>query len=125
MGIVDCFDKKVIGLLRNNWVMQRVLKVHPQLKKLNKSTETIMRMLTFYINDIVYMTSASARIGMEGTVKDDTPTKRERGSGIVGATDDGYLKEYGYYPCGIKAKMAPDGVKFGGMKVSSYPEAVE
>lgn len=84
-----------------------------------------MRLVTFYVNGNVYMTSGTMRVGTEGTIADYTINKEGKGSLIIGITDDGKLKEFGYYPCALTSNKLFNGFEFGGMEIPSYKQAID
>lgn len=90
---------------------------------MNDTAVTIIRMVSFYIDGNVYITSASLRVGIEGAIKDYSETRNGDGCLIIGIDKNGILKEYGYYPSGVKSSKAPNGVYFGGMHIPHYQEA--
>lgn len=123
--IINSFDKKNICELGKNWVIQEILNIHPFFKKLNITAVTIIRMVSFYLNGEVYVTSASVRVGMEGAITDYSETIHGDGCLIIGVTSEGVLKEYGYYPSGKKSNTAPNGFEFGGKTIPNYSKTVE
>ena len=122
--LVTDFSESYMKTLGDNWVIQEVLKIHPLFKQLNDTAVPIMRLITFYIGGEVYMSSASMRIGVKGAITDYTKKKTGDGSIIVGVTDDGCLKEFGYHPNGEKCYETEDGFKFGGLQIPNFEKAV-
>lgn len=124
VAILDDFSVEMFKRLGENWVAQRVIDVCDEFRKLNPTAVSIMRLITFYVNGQVHMTSASMRVGVAGSIKDYTSTKDGIGSIIIGIEDDGTLKNTGYYPNGKKTEKVESGFVFGGMKIPAFHEAV-
>ena len=122
---VSDFSADYIKSLGSNWVIQEILKIHPSLRQLNETAVPIMRLITFYIEGKVYMTSASMRIGIKGAITDYTKNNTGDGSIIVGITNDGKLKDVGYNPNGKQCTETADGFVFGGLEIPNYKKAVE
>ncbi len=122
---VSDFSVEYIKNLGSNWVIQEIIKAHSSLRQLNETAVPIIRLITFYVKNHVYMTSAAMRIGICGAITDFTKNDSGDGSIIVGITDDGKLKNIGFNPNGNKCYETANGFKFGGLEIPGFKKAVE
>lgn len=122
--ILENINVEELKGLGNNYIIQEMIEVHPDLKLLDATKVVVMRMITFYIEGQVYVTSSSVLVGIGKENK--TPEVKEKGETciVIGITDDGHLKEYGYYPSGKTSKKVFNGFEFGGMEIPGYQQAV-
>lgn len=125
VSVISSLDLNTIRSLGANWIAQRIIKPCPAFRRLNSTAVSIMRMITFYIEGEVYLTSVSMRIGIEGAIKDYTESDTGDGSIIIGVDKSGSLKEHGIYPNGKKVSELENGFKFGGMKIPGFNKAAD
>lgn len=102
--------------------IQKALKQHAAIAKLNSSSVNTMRILTVLRNGQVKVYSSLLRIG-GGSGRVDNYCS---GGVSVGIDENGKLKAYGYYANGNSICQHPvSGISFAGYQLPSFPAALE
>lgn len=92
-----------IGQIREDIMIQRPIKQHPSLAKLNASSVNTIRVMSFLANDGVRILSRIVRVGQAGSKVDNASS----GGLTCGITEKGILKKYAYNEKGDRVKEHP------------------
>ena len=123
--LVDASTTKVTEKFGKNYVVQKLLVQHPFLSALNKSSVNVIRIVTLFLGGKVVPVSAALRYGGEGAFTDNTVSKDGKGMTVIGITDDGRLREKGYFSCGVSVTETPSGLSFGGLKIPKFEKMID
>lgn len=93
-----------IGQIREDIMIQRPVKQHPSLARLNDSSVNTIRIMYFLANDGVRILSRIVRIGQAGSKVDNASS----GGLTCGITEKGILKKYAYNQKGDRVEEHPD-----------------
>lgn len=119
----DSIEKIFSG--KTNYVVQEVVKQHPEMSKLNSSSINTLRMETLIWNGEVHLISCAMRMGSKGSRVDNLSD----GGGLsVGVNlNDGSITPigYNYYRLNVTYSESPMGYKFTDFKVPSWDKCVE
>lgn len=118
----DGFEK-ICKEIKNDIVVQKVLKQHPVLSLINKSSVNTIRIISFLDRDgAVKIYSSVLRMGINGSRVDNASS----GGMSCGINADGTLKEVAYSDEGKKYYLHPtSGQKFSGITIPSFEKACE
>ncbi len=105
----------------NNFVIQKLIRQHPDMAVFNKNSVNSVRVLSIRRNDTVYLASTVVRMGVNGSQVDNFSS----GGVCCGVDENGYLKKYCYDAAGKKMTTHPSGIEMLGMKVPSYNKVRE
>ena len=123
--LVDVSSVRVTEKFGKNYVVQKRLVQHPFLSSLNQSSVNVIRIITLFLDGKVVPISAALRYGGEGAFTDNKVSKDGKGMTIIGITEDGSLREKGYFSCGVSVTETPGGLAFGGLKIPKFKEMVD
>ena len=122
--LVDVSSTRVTERFGKNYVVQKLLVQHPFLSSFNKSSVNVVRVVTLFLGEKVVPLSAALRYGGEGSFTDNKVSKDGKGMTIVGITEDGILRDKGYFSCGASVTETPSGLSFAGLKIPKFDEMV-
>ena len=105
----------------NNFVVQEIIRQHPEMAKMNRSSVNTVRVLSVMINGESVPLSSVVRIGKAGSRVDNFSS----GGVSCGINDDGSLKEYAYNNSGDCFKVHSNGFVFKTGKVPNYNNILE
>lgn len=120
--IIDSEKKEIISNLlikyRENYIIQHKLNGHPDYLKLYSNAINTIRLITYIYGNNIYHAPLCLRMGCGGNRVDNI----HAGGIVIGLSDDGVLKKYGYQLeyCDSKTKFTshPDSkIVFNGYKV--------
>lgn len=101
--------------------VQRVMKQHPDMAKMNESSVNTIRIICIMLDGESIPLSACVRIGNSGSRVDNFSS-----GGIgCGVQADGSLNEYGYNSDGDRCKVHSNGFVFKEGKVPNFDKALE
>lgn len=107
---------------KGDYIIQKVIKQHPELDKVHKGSVNTVRIASILLDDGVHILSSTLRMGT-GNSRVDNVTAGGISCGIL---PDGTLKKYAHtYYIGESFEKHPQGLVFEGFKVPSYDKAVE
>ena len=129
LDMLDGIDKKsglstkeILELYEGEFLVQPFLEVHEVLKKINPSSVSTMRIVTYLLKGKVYHAPLALRIGAVGS---DVDNIHAGGMG-VGLDDDGFLNEVAFSEFGEKIYTHPgSGVTFKGIRIPGVRESIE
>lgn len=101
--------------------VQRVMKQHPEMAKMNESSVNTVRIICMMIDGESVPLSACVRIGNSGSRVDNFSS----GGVGCGVQPDGSLNEYGYTQVGVKSSVHTNGFVFKEGKVPNFDKALE
>lgn len=101
--------------------VQFVMKQHPDMAKMNKSSINTIRIITILIDGESIPLSACVRIGSEGSKVDNFSS----GGVGCGVNEDGTLKPCGYTQVGDYVEVHTNGFAFKDGKVPNYDKVLE
>lgn len=84
--------KTTLEIYDQNYIVQLRLVPHKSLKKLYPHSINTIRLITYVVDNVIYHAPLSLRMGVHGNKVDNI----HAGGIVVGLSDDGYLKKYGY-----------------------------
>lgn len=108
-----------------NFIIQEIIQQHPAISAINESSVNTIRMITLFLNGKITVLNAIMRFGAMGAFNDNSKDNDGMGRFIIGVTDDGHLKNVGYYGCGKSLSVSPSGAEFAGLKIPGYEKAKE
>ena len=115
-SIRSAFDK--IG---SGFVVQRLVKQHPDLAKLNEDSLNTIRVISFHFNGEVHILSSQLRIGGTGARVDNVSA----GGCACSIKPDGWLQEKSVTRKSVWTDETANGIKFKDIRVPSYEGVVE
>ncbi|MBO4562937.1 MAG: hypothetical protein J5772_04915 [Clostridia bacterium] len=117
-------SNQVFDLIKQNnkdVVIQKVLKQHPELAKLNPDSVNTIRHLTFIENGKAKVYSSILRMGIDNSRVDNASS----GGITCGITSSGQLKPVAYAVTGKKYDLHPSsGIAFDSITVPSFEESI-
>lgn len=118
-------DAKPIGELFDSYasgfVVQRIVKQHPDLARINSSSLNTVRVMSFRFKGQVRVLSAQLRMGGAGSRVDNISS----GGISCAVQDDGRLREKAVNRKSQWTDEHPSGIKFRDIRVPSYEKIVE
>ena len=111
--ILDSFAEQ-----KKDFIVQKVLKQHPDVEKLNPTSINCCRVTTIFING-KFDYSTILKIGKKGAFRDNWNS-----SYLVGVSKDGVLNEVGYDDSLNKVYNTDNGIKIGGIKLPKFDEMI-
>ena len=106
---------------QQDYIVQKIIKQHPKLEAIHKSSVNTIRICSILMEDGVYILSSCMRMGV-GSARVDNVTA---GGISCGINKDGILDKYAYaYYSGEKFEKHPQGIVFDGYSIPSYDKAV-
>lgn len=120
------FIKRLLSQYGENYIVQLRLEQHHLLKTLYQHSINTIRLITYTVENKVYHGPLALRIGVKGNIVDNIHS----GGIVVGLSDDGYLKKFGYQLgyCDSKTKFQkhPDsGVLFEDYYIPKISKTIE
>lgn len=113
--------ERIISDYKENFIIQKLIKPCPELKKVSINSVPILRMITFFIADEPVFGSATLRTNTcSEAVADNYITKDGGGMLVIGVGEDGCLKGTGIYSGGKTISCMPNGVPFEGMQIPQF-----
>lgn len=103
-----------------NYIIQRVVRQHQILSKINHSSVNTIRVTSCFINNKVHILAPFLRIGSEGAFADNTGTDRV----LVGLDGNGKLSDFGYNLKEEKVSRHPNGNEFANIIVPSFKDII-
>lgn len=101
--------------------VQRVMKQHPEMAKMNESSVNTIRIIAVMLDGESIPLSACVRIGNSGSKVDNFSS----GGVGCGVRPDGSLNEYGYTQVGTKSKVHTNGFVFKEGRVPNFDKVLE
>ncbi|MBE7001282.1 MAG: hypothetical protein E7421_01095 [Ruminococcaceae bacterium] len=107
---------------QQDYIVQAVIKQHPALDLVHKSSLNTIRIATLLMGDGVHFLSSCLRMGTGGARVDNVTA----GGISCGINKEGMIDEYAYtYYTGQKIDKHPQGLVFKGFYVPGYDKAIE
>ncbi len=122
---VDGKIERVLDSYKKDYIVQEILSQYEPLKKLNPTSVNVARIITLFINNKATVLSSTFRCGALGAFNDNSISKNGEGMFVIGVTDDGVLKDVGYYSCGVNIKKSHSGAEFAGIQLPNFDKAKE
>lgn len=116
-SILDSYGK--------NFVVQRVVKQHPEMAKLSPKSVNIMRMNTLFINGKARFLNASVRAGMHMSIAANSYSADGDDMAIIGVNEDGSLKDFAFFPSGKTVQTLPNGTIIKDIVIPGFDKAVK
>ncbi|MEC3907983.1 sugar-transfer associated ATP-grasp domain-containing protein [Tamlana sp. 2201CG12-4] len=113
--------KELFLTYSKDFIVQEVVKQHPDMKKLNPSSLNTIRVLSYLKNDSVYLLSSIVRIGKLNSFTDNSSS----GGISCGINPDGSLKQYGFNQAGEQRFESDSGIRLATFKVPEYKKVKE
>ncbi|MCH5278289.1 MAG: hypothetical protein J1E60_00690 [Christensenellaceae bacterium] len=112
----------MISDIKGDIIIQKPLKQHSELNKLNSTSVNTIRILSLLSRSGVKIYYSIIRMGINGAKVDNASS----GGITCGIQEDGRLKEVGYSSNGRKYEKHPSlGIKFDSIVIPNYKCAVE
>lgn len=111
----------VIDKMGSNFVVQRIVKQHPDLARLNPSTLNTLRVISFRFKGEVHILSAQLRIGGTGARVDNVSA----GGSACSVYPDGRLHEKSVTRKSTWTDETPNGIKLSTIRIPNYEGVVE
>lgn len=92
---------------KKNFIVQKVVEQHPEMKRLNSTSLNTLRVMTFLKDTEILVLSVVVRIGRKGAFTDNATT----GGIPCGVKSDGRLNEIGFNLSGKPFTMTDSGIK--------------
>ena len=114
--------RKFLEKSNDSYIIQRVLKQHPQLDSVHKGSINSLRICSLLLKDGVHILSSCLRMGVNKSRIDNVTA----GGISVGILPDGTMDEYAYhYFTGERTNVHPQGFVFKSQKVPAYDKALD
>lgn len=110
------FDEMPTG-----FVAQRIVKQHPSLERINKSSLNTVRAISFRFKGKVHILSAQLRIGKDGARVDNVSA----GGCACPIKPDGWLQEKAVNRQSKWTDSSPNGIKFKDIQVPNYAGVID
>lgn len=119
-GDIGAQFEKFVGKTKADIVVQRPIRQHADLARINESSVNTYRILSLLSQDGVKIYSSILRMGVAGAKVDNASS----GGITCGITGDGKLKKYAYRVNGERFDRHPtSGVEFDGYQLPGFAEA--
>ncbi len=115
----------VLDSYRENFIVQKIIKQHPEMAKLNPKSVNIMRMNTMFINGEVRFLTASVRAGLHSNIAANSYSTKGDDLAIIGVNNDGSLKEFAFFPSGKTLEILPNGTVIKDITIPEFDKAIE
>ncbi|HPQ46811.1 MAG TPA: sugar-transfer associated ATP-grasp domain-containing protein [Clostridia bacterium] len=113
--------EKMFNEYGRDFIIQESVRQHPDLARLNAGSVNTLRILSFLNEDSVVILSTIIRAGLNGCRVDNIVG----GGHSLGVDKNGCFRELGFTKYGEIVTELPNGLKFNGMRVPGYSNAVE
>lgn len=117
--IEEILDKKLNGI--HSYVVQEIIKQHPDLAKIHGSSVNAIRVITLLINNEIKILSSVLRMGVSNERVDNL----SRGGLACGIDDSGKLKSLAFSASAKKYQKHPDGIIFHNYEIPSFEKALK
>lgn len=112
----------VEGKIRDDIIIQRPIKQHPDLAAINTSSVNTIRLMSLLTDGSAKVYSGILRIGVGGSRVDNASS----GGITCGITWDGKLRQYAYNAKGQRYETHPDtGVVFDGYRIPGFQKCLD
>lgn len=111
----------IFDAMKSNFVVQRIVKQHPDLARLNPSTLNTLRVISFRFKGEVHILSAQLRIGGAGARVDNVSA----GGCACAVKPDGWLHEKSVTRKSTWTDVTANGIKLSTIRVPNYEGVVE
>lgn len=111
----------ILDAMGSNFVVQRIVKQHPDLARLNPSTLNTIRVISFRFKGEVHILSAQLRIGGTGSRVDNVSA----GGSACAVKPDGWLHEKSVNRKSVWTDETANGIKLSTIRVPNYEGIVE
>ena len=115
-----CDIDALFNTYKSDFVVQEVIRPHSSIAKFGPKAAGIFRVTTCRMSGASRFLSASLRINEADVPNDNYISKDGRGMVVIGANNDGVLKNKGYYSCGVAIEQSANGETFGGTVIPSF-----
>lgn len=116
MTIPMIFDK-----MNTNFVVQRIIKQHPDLNRINEDSISTVRVISFHFNGQVHILSSILRIGAVGSRVDNYTA----GGSACAVYPTGWLHEKSLNKNALWSEYTANGIKLSTIRVPNYEEIIE
>ncbi len=117
----ESIDKLFSDFGKEDFIIQRVIKQHPDMARMHKESINTIRIATLLWHGEARVLSACVRIGVDENRLDNS----HQGGIGVGIMPDGRLREYGFDQYINKTTVHPQGFVFKDGKIPNYDRLVE
>ena len=117
----DLMDLRTVLQRRKGFVVQKIIKQHPDLERLNSSSINTVRVISFHYKDAVYILSAILRIGGINARIDNVST----GGCACSIKPDGWLRDKAVNRQSQWTDETSSGLKFSDICVPNYEGIIE
>lgn len=114
--IDQLFDRLEVG-----YVVQRLVKQHPDLDRVNNTSLNTVRVMSFHFKDTIHILSAQLRMGGIGSRVDNITA----GGCACAIKDDGWLVEKAVTRKSVWTDEHASGIKFKDIQVPSYDRIID
>jgi hypothetical protein len=111
----------IFDAMSSGFVVQRIVKQHPDLARLNPESLNTVRVISFHFKGAVHILSAQLRIGGVGSRVDNYSA----GGNAVAVKPNGWLYEKSVNHDMEWVEVAPNGIKLKEVKVPNYQRIVD
>ena len=115
---VDDKEKLLSNLNKKNFVVQEVVKQHPELAKVHPESINTVRIMTLFFDNEVHILSTVVRMGLGGSKVDNASS----GGIVCGVDEDGKLKKRAFDTKANQYDTHPSGVHFESVVIPNYLE---
>lgn len=115
----------VLDAYKRDFIVQEIVSQYEPLKELNPTSVNIVRIITLLLNGRASVVSSTLRCGALGAFTDNSISKSGEGMFVVGISDEGVLKDVGYYSCGTSITKSHSGADFAGLRIPNFEKAKE
>ena len=112
---------RILNSMGSNFVVQRIVKQHPDLARLNPDSLNTIRVLSFRFKGEVHILSAQLRIGAAGSRVDNVSA----GGSACSIKSDGFLYEKSVTRQSTWTDETPSGIKLSTIRVPNYEGIME
>jgi hypothetical protein len=114
--------KQTFEILQSySFVVQKILKQHPQLSAIHASSVNTIRIMTLLTNNEIHVLKPILRMGINNNFVDNASS----GGIISGINPDGRLQPYAFSYDGKKFTAHPQGFKFEECVIPSFNKAID
>lgn len=114
--------QELFDAYESNFIIQKTVKQHDSLKKLNPTSVNTLGILTYFREDDVVVLYSVMKIGAKGAVIDNA----YKGGKICKINDGGTLDKYAYdFKQASRTETGNDGLVFEGYTIPCYSQVIE
>ncbi len=111
--------KNLFHSIGDNFILQHVVKQHPDIEKLNPTSLNTCRITSILLNNR-FLTSTNIKVGKLNSIKDNWNS-----SYFINVDENGYFSEYGYDYYLNRVYKTDNGFIFKGLKMPFYNKMLE